>query len=388
MITTRPVSIFIHGLIIMLALILTAGLINRVLPSSDAPKGLSDVSVKFQYFTKHKDDYDLLFFGPSTTYHGIIPNQFDELMAANDHPVKSFNLGVPGANVAEMDFYLQKVLALKPAKLKWIFLDCVFDVFNEEEEPRAAKNIYWHTPQKTIENFRLMAESNRSLPVKIKVFYTNCISFFYRWFGIGDFSNFLQQKGEVLAHGISEEKLVQEAGYYAIDWMDNGEKRKEFFISNYGEVYQQRLEKAKAVVIEQEYTYEYPLTDYGINIFKKLVSKVNALEKVTQIKVEPIFLIPPTLHPEVAHSASAIIKAFKLEYIPTLFDFINPKTFANFYEMSNRIDDLHLNHQGAQEFTYALAAKFSEYLKSSHQEVSNQPLVDQNLRVNVASNPL
>ena len=375
--TTRPVSIFVHSLIFILALILTAGLINTAFPPFKTPQGLGDVSVKFQYFTEHKDDYDLIFLGPSTTYHGVTPKLFDELMTANGNKVKSFNLGIPGANVAEMDFYLQKVLDLKPAKLKWIFLDCVFDIFNEKEDPTATKNVYWHTPVKTIENFRLIFESTRSLPVKIKAFYTNFISFLYNWFGIGDFSNFWQQREEVLANGISEDKLVQEAGYYAIDWMDNGEKRKKVFLSNYGETYQQRLGKAKEVVSEQENIYTYPLTDYGIKIFKTLVSKVYALEKTTKIKAEPIFLIAPTLHPEVGHSASAVIKAFELGYIPTLFDFINPNKFPTFYEMSNRIDDLHLNHQGAQEYTYSLAAKFSEYLNLSQQEESNQPLISQ-----------
>lgn len=379
--TKRPAFIFLYSLMFLLALIVTTGLINLISPPFQSLQGTGDVGVKFQYFTEHKDDYDIIFLGPSTTYHGIIPKLFDELMTANGYQVKSFNLGIPGANVAEMDFYLQKVLALKPTKLKWIFLDCIFDVFNEEEEPAAIKNVYWHTPEKTIENFRLIFESNRSLLVKIKAFYTNFISFLYHWFGIGDFSNFLQQRKEVLSNGISGEKLLQEAGYYAIDWMDNGEKRKRLFLSNYGEAYQQRLVKAKVVLFEQDDTYnayKYPLTKYGIKIFKDFVAKVDELEKVTKIKVEPIFLIPPTLHPEIAHSASAIIKAFELGYIPTLFDFNHPNTLPNLYEMSNRIDDLHLNHQGAEKLTHILAIKFSEYLKLFEKEVANQSFGSKN----------
>jgi hypothetical protein len=373
---TRPVSIFVHSIIFMLALILTAGLINTGFPPFKTPQGLGDVSVKFKYFTDHKDDYDIIFLGPSITYHGIIPKLFDELMTANGNNVKSFNLGIQSANAAEMDFYLQKVLALKPAKLKWIFLDCIFDVLNENEQPTATKNIYWHTPMKTIENFLLMAESNRSLPVKIKSFHTNFISFFYRWFGIGDFSNFLYQREEVLENGISENKLLQEAGYYAIDWMDNGEKRKKFFLSNYGKVYQRRLEKANEVAFELDNisTETHNHNFYAIKMVKKLVDKIYAFEKLTQRKVEPIFLISPALHPDFEHSASAIMRAFDLGYIPTLFAF-TPNNFASLYEMSNRIDSLHLNNQGAQEYTYSLAAKFSEYLKLSEQKVSNQPVI-------------
>lgn len=372
---TRSVSIFAHSLIFMLTLILTTGLINTGFPPFQTPQGLGDISVKFQYFSDHKDDYDMIFLGPSITYHGIIPKVFDELMATKGHNVKSFNLGIPSANVAEIDFYLQKVLSLKPAKLKWIFLDCIFDVLNEKEQPTAAKNVYWHTPIKTIENFLLMAESNRSLPVKVKAFYTNFISFFYHWFGIGDFSNSWHQREEVLGNGISEDKLLQEAGYYAIDWMDNGEKRKKFFISNYGEVYQRRLKKAKEVVFELDNISTENHNYYAIKMVKKLVDKIYAFEKFTNIKIEPIFLISPALHPDFEHSASAIRRGFYLGYIPTLFAFINPNKFPNLYEMSNRIDSLHLNHQGAQEYTYSLAAKFSEYLKLSEQKGSNQTVI-------------
>lgn len=371
---TKPVSIFVHTIIFMLALILTAGLINTGFPAFKTTQGLGDINVKFQYLTDHKDDYDIIFLGPSTTYHGIIPNYFDELMTANGNNVKSFNLGIPSANAAEMDFYLQKVLTLKPAKLKWIFLDCVFDVLNENEQPTAAKNVYWHTPMKTIENFLLMAESNRSFPVKVKAFYTNFISFFYRWFGIGDFSNSWQQREEVLENGISENRLLQEAGYYAIDWMENGETRKNFFLSNYGEVYQRRLKKSKEVAFELDNISTETHTYYASKMVQKLVDKVYDFEKVTKIKVEPIFLISPALHPDFEHSAAAIMSAFNLGYIPTLFAFTS-NNFANLYEMSNRIDSLHLNHQGAQEYTYTLAAKFSEYLKLSEQKVSHQPVI-------------
>lgn len=144
-----------------------------VVPSFETPQGLGDVSVKYQYFAQHKDDYDIVFLGASTTYQEVIPNLFDELIAAKGNNVKSFNLGIAGANVAEMDFYLQKVLALKPAKLKWIFLDCFFDVLNENGVPNSAKKVYWHTPRKTIENFQLIAESNQSLQRKLKAIYSN-----------------------------------------------------------------------------------------------------------------------------------------------------------------------------------------------------------------------
>jgi hypothetical protein len=369
--TKRPLFMFLYSLVFLLAFIFTAGLINTVLPSFETPKSLGDVSVKFQYLTEHKDDYNIIFLGPSTTYQGVIPKVFDESMAANGNIVRSFNLGILSANVAEMDFYLQKILALKPANLKWIFLDCLVNSF-VEEAPTAAKNVYWHTPIKTIENFQLIAESTLSWNVKILASYANSISFLYRWLGIGYFSNFWQQRSEALPEGISGDKLLQEAGYYAIDWMKNSEKWKNNFESNYLESYQQRLKQAKSGLLEDN-TSTYPLNSYAIQLIKKLVYRIDNQENISKIKVEPIFLITPALDADIEHSA--IMKAFDIGYIPTLFAFNNPNNFATFYEISRRSDERHLNYQGAQEFTRALAAKFSQHLKLSQKEQYNQSFI-------------
>lgn len=366
-IVPKPLFMFVYSLIFLLALISSSGLINTVLLSSATPPYLGDISIKFQYFTEHKDDYDVIFFGPSTTYQEVIPKVFDESMAANGKNVRSFNFGIMAANVAEMDFYLQKILALKPANLKWIFLDCVVDSFMENA-PTSAKNVYWHTPIKTIESFQLIAESNYTLKEKIGVVYANSISFLYRWLGIGYFSNFWQQRADTLpSFGLqkvmSGDKLLQEAGYYSMDWMKSSEEWKKIFQSNYLESYQRRLKQAKSGFFERDNTSTYPLNSYAIKIIKKIVSRIDNFGKISKNKVEPIFFIPPILDSDADHSS--IMRAYDLGYISTLFAFNNPNTFATLYELDRRSDGRHLNHQGAQEFTRALAAKFSQHLKLS-----------------------
>lgn len=51
-----------------------------------------------------------LFFGPSTTQYGIIPQGFDEAMAMQGHRVMSFNMGLPGANAHETDYHVRHTL--------------------------------------------------------------------------------------------------------------------------------------------------------------------------------------------------------------------------------------------------------------------------------------
>ncbi|MEH2234829.1 hypothetical protein [Nostoc sp.] len=364
----KPIIMFFYSIIFILALISSAGLLNTVSPASNIPENLGDITTKFEYFAKHKDDYDAIFLGPSTTYQGVIPKIFDETMAENGNSIKSFNFGIMAANVAEIDFYLQKILALKPANLKWIFLDCLVDFFMEEA-PTSTKNVYWHTPLKTIENFQLIIESTSTLKDKFSGFYANSVSFLYRWLGIGYFSNLWQQKSEVLPKGISAEKLIQEAGYYAMDWLENSEKWRGIFMSNYLDNYQQQLKQSKSgAFLRGKYTY--PLNSYAIKILTNIDNRIKSQEEISKNKVEPIFFITPVLNTDFDNSA--ITKAYKEGYISNLFAFNNPNTFTNLYEVDRRSDGRHLNHQGAQEFTRALAVEFSEHLKLSQKEIYHQ----------------
>ncbi|MBD2446907.1 hypothetical protein H6G76_06965 [Nostoc sp. FACHB-152] len=370
----RPVVMFFYSMIFVLAVISSAGLINIFLPSSNIPQNLDDISTKFEYFAKYKDDYDVIFLGSSTTYQGVVPKVFDETMAANGRRIKSFNFGIMGANIAEMDFYLEKILALKPANLKWIFLDCLVNGFMENA-PTAAKNVYWHTPLKTIENFQLIAESNYDFKEKIRGFYANSISFIYRWLGIGYFSSFWQQSPDKLpATGLqkvtSSDKLLQEAGYYAMDWMKDSEEWNKTFQSKYLESYQQRLEKAKSGVFEQNKSSTYPKNSSGIKIINKVIHKIDKSESSSNNKIVPVFLIPPVLDSDA--DPNSIMTAYDLGYISTLFAFNNPNTFATLYELDRRADGRHLNHQGAEEFTRILATEFSKHLKLSQNGISQR----------------
>ncbi|MFW9262308.1 hypothetical protein [Nostoc sp. CALU 546] len=366
-IVPRPVVIFIYSLIFILALISTTGFINTVLPSSMTPKNLGEVSIKFQYFTEHKDDYDVIFLGPSSTYYGVIPKVFDEFMVKEGKSIKSFNFGIPGANVSEIDFYLKKILALKPANLKWIFVDPLVNFF--QFSPTSAKEIYWHTPRKTIENVQLILASNLNWKRKIRYVYFNFKSFIYQSLGIGQLSSVWQEK--ILASNllksnsleeISEERLIQEAGYYAMDWRKDIEDWKKDFSLRFLDDYKQDLKKASPQNFNQEITPSNTYSLYGIKMIKEIAYKINNQKEISKNKIEPIFFIPPNLEFE---NNNAIIKAYDLGYIPVLFAFNNPQRFANLYKLDHRIDRVHLNYQGAQELTLAMAEKFSQHLKLS-----------------------
>jgi hypothetical protein len=374
-IVPRPLVLFVYSLIFLLALISTAGLTNTFLPYSYTPKNLGDVGIKLQYFTEHKDDYNVIFLGPSSTYFGVIPKLFDELMKTKGESIKSFNFGISGANISQVDFYLKNILALKPAKLKWIFIDCPVDLF-DTHFPTSATELYWHTPRKTIENFRLIIESSDNWKIKIIEIFTNFKSFFYRYLGIGQLSNMWQERildfdlfNSYPSAKIAPKKLIQESGYYAIEWLPNIDKWKQRFLGDNLDTYKKYLKKEQTKSEnEQQYSvFNNSEKPYELKMIKKIVSRFDREKYINNNEIEPIFFLPPVLENEV--NRYTIVKAYDLGYIPTIFIFNNPNIFANLYQLDRRIDTVHLNQQGAEELTISMADKFSQYLRLSPEKL-------------------
>lgn len=375
-ILSKPLIIFFLTLTFLVFLILFSGLLNTVFPYSETPQNHDETSVKWKYFTEHKDDYDIIFLGASTTHFGITPKIFDEFMAKEGKNIKSFNFGIQGANVSQLDFYLQKILAIKPANLKWIFLDCALDLYIVEF-PRSLTDIYWHTPQKTLESFLLTLESNENWKIKAKKIYVNFQSFIYRWLGIGRVSNWWDEKilnlnfsktdslGSLFA--TSEDRLIQEAGYYAIDWRKDFDNwKKKFFNLELSNKYQKDLQEelAKLEEISQKSMYLVDNKYYyqGIKIIKNIVSRIENYNQLASKKIEPIFVIPPNL--KANYNYSAIIQAYNLGYISTLFAYNKPQIFTTLFQLDRRADYGHLNYQGSKEYTLSLAEEFSQHLRN------------------------
>lgn len=112
-----------YSIIFTITLTVVFILANLIFPYPNMPNYPNDVSLKLKYFAEHKNEYNAIFIGPSTTSFGIVPNLFDKLMAEQNREIKSFNLGFSAATVAEIDFSLSKIIALKPANLKWLFIE-------------------------------------------------------------------------------------------------------------------------------------------------------------------------------------------------------------------------------------------------------------------------
>ena len=76
-----------------------------------------------------------------------MPALFDRLTAEGGLPMKSFNAGVSSMHTPEDGWYLEQILARKPARLRWVFLE--IDFFDTAQILRAGATPILVMPPRT-----------------------------------------------------------------------------------------------------------------------------------------------------------------------------------------------------------------------------------------------
>jgi len=347
-----------YSIIFTITLTVIFVLANIIFPYPNIPNYPSYVSLKLKNFAEHKDEYNAIFIGPSTTFHGIVPNLFDKLMAEKNVEIKSFNLGFGGATVAEIDFYLRTIIALKPANLKWLFIEYQDSLYEHLSNADSARSIYWHTPKQTILALGITLEQEKPLRRKFSTAYGNLKSLFYRILWMGRFSDFWSEKvlGSNLVEFIKQPDsrlLIQESGYSASD----GEKKpgkteighRQKFLNNLDDYYQ-RVDKLK-----QRNTASINLSKtYRLKVLK------NMCDRLEEQGIKPILFISPTLE----YEEPTAIELYKQQNTSVVFALDNPETFPTLYQVESRWGFAHLNDRGAREFTRFMAEQFAKYLET------------------------
>ena len=101
------------------AFVFTCLVLHAFLPAPD----IGELSAKLRFFALHKDEFDTIFLGSSRIYNGIAPSIFDQVLAENGVPSRTFNFGGGGMYPAEEFHVLEQILALQPRNLKRVFLE-------------------------------------------------------------------------------------------------------------------------------------------------------------------------------------------------------------------------------------------------------------------------
>ena len=102
-----------------LAFLATAALLRTQVPLPEK----FELEARFERLRSGPEPYPLVFLGPSTTRCGFDPRALDAELARLGHPIRTFNLGTPGARAFELDHQVELLIeaALPPLVFAVVF---------------------------------------------------------------------------------------------------------------------------------------------------------------------------------------------------------------------------------------------------------------------------
>ena len=313
------------------AFVASALLIGWRLPFPPVPA----VSAKYRYLAENNDRFDTLFIGSSRVYHQIDPQQFDTEVAALGGRTQSVNLASAGQWPPESFYFLRRLLALRPPRLRWVFIELM--PINESLETRSEDTLraaYWHDWRHTALALRAVFAAQRS-PVEKWRLAAEHTAIFLRW------NANLGRGAEVLRDSLPPNRAKRPAA-----WLD----RAGFQPESDRHIADSDLPQYLKTVAELRISLSsYPVSAHYFTALAELVAEVR------RAGAQPVFLLTPSLNP--GENVTGLPAG-----VP-VFAFNDPAKYPTLYEPDRHYDSAHLNEKGAAEFTGLLARLFVAHLR-------------------------
>ncbi len=340
-----------------LSIVLCSMGVERLMPYPDSFRE------KLLLFSQTKDDYDLVFFGASDTHWGLSPQVFDERIATHGVRLKSFNLGVPGANGYETNQVIRTVMALRPDRLRYAVI--AWRPWRLERDPnRSRREVWWHTFPNTIVLFRGLWLDPLPLREKIQQARDHgqlCLQNFLH-LGLGP--SLMDAFQNRVGPGTGKwDYLSTTGGFEGLSLDDpgrfwpEGPLEREMFLDNL-DLFQEWTREQARLIRELEAHDRDAVPDYLSALYPRTVySTTLQVEQLRAQGIEPIYLIPPS------HAHDKIQRRLAVEgYLPTLLDFNNPERYPDLFNVAQRFDDEHFTDEGARIYSRIVADHVADVL--------------------------
>ena len=304
-------------------------LIGRAWPFPKVPL----VFAKRQYFAENAERIDTIFIGSSRVYSQVDPQQFDAEVAALGGRAQSVNLACSGRWPPESLYFLRQIIALRPARLRWVFIEIMpLNANLETRNDQTLRTAYWHDWLHTRMACVEVLTSPRAAVEKARLVIEHA-AIFARWnlrLGAG---------AEALRERVLPEKPERPAAW----------------IGRAG--FQPQTGRQVSAAALPAYLRDLaqlrrrpPPTPASALYTAALRDLAGAVRRAG---AEPVFLLTPTVY------ASDVIIGLPAG-VP-VFSFSDPAQYPALYAPEHHYDAWHLNEEGAAEFTSLLAQRFAEH---------------------------
>lgn len=313
----------VNALLFVAACAAGCALIGRRAPFPEVP----GIFPKWSYFRENRDRIDVLFLGSSRFYHQIIPAQFDAAVGR----VHSFNFGYDGMWPPESFYLLRQLLAMRPAKLKWVVIDLMdINTQLDERNNSTLRMAYWHDLRHTALAFRDILASRFHWDQKADLLAQHgrlCAS---QVLNLGRGADLLNKRLAPKPPRRKPYTWASAAGFEAGPDLGMEGKVREGYLMTV-----ERLKKG------------IPLKPVR-PVFRDALHEI--IHDVRRAGAEPIFVIAPTIN-----------GAENFTDIPdgaAVFAFNDPAQHPELFDPAKHYDAWHLNEKGAVDFTRLLAERF------------------------------
>lgn len=348
----RTVRLLLGSLVLALAFAGACGVIRRAFPFPEIP----NVHAKLMHFQAHPNDYDTLFVGSSRLNYQVIPARFDQLAQAAGWPTKSFNAGIAGMRPPEDTYFFDLLLAARPQRLRWVFIELgsVRPQINEELRGTLRAQ-YWHdwprlrllwqrvTLLKPSNKPRTVARVWRELRDPLAEFPQHLQLFLREMSNLGR-GDFLARR--LLAAPLDwRPSLPHYLGPDLAGWTPTGR----------GEAMPPAM-RVKFEAERAERLLQPAVHDLGDPVSQAALEAMIA--KVERLGAAPVLIVTPITAKKVFFPRPETAQR------TMVLDFNDPARFPELYETRHRLDTDHLNTAGAEAFTRLLAEQWSAALQA------------------------
>lgn len=316
---------------------------------------------KYDFFREHKDEFDAVYIGSSRVFRSFDPMIIDPALEAQGLPCRSFNLGVGGMGTFEMDFLMREIVALHPARLKWIFIEggpwdpAVYFLGNTW----SSRSIFWHDTagMRTVWSSTLVADlpwfNADGKPGKFELLWTHLRLYGMKMTNMAQGERIAKDiagiSADPLRRALTPAQLEERRGYQSLDKFVNDESgawRRKFVDDP------EHFKTAVAAIPAQNAT-EVDFTRYDFDALRGQYAVARS------IGARLVVVIPP-----MSEGAPDRLRLHERGDIPDLISFNAPDRYPQFFQIENRFDEQHLNGAGAEEFSRLFAAEAARLLKS------------------------
>ena len=344
--TGRPVR---HGraVLAVAAWVLGFGLSVRLaglgLPPAETP---AYVRERLTHLAAHGDEYDAIFIGSSRIKNHIMPAVFDRLAGAGGRPMKSFNAGVHGMAVPEDAWMLEQILAGRPARLRWVFLEIdFFQTAIKDGEKGTLRSVAWHDWPRFWSLCRRLTAMTGHLSLRDQI--VECFErprdFICHLSAFGQRATQFGRGALLFEKWRGAAELESEGGSKLGPGGDGWEPAKG---GDAGEVKSAKRSGKSAG------PRDVPKPDEADRVSQAVLGE--AIAQIERAGAVPILIIPPRVR--VWYFVPSAENARRAAVI----NLCDPAAYPQLYAPEYRIDTSHLNAAGAEVFTRIVADRFLE----------------------------